>query len=355
VRFWKKRAVVVPVVIVVVLLVGALVWSPWIAPTMPTEVRGVSKTATSVQVQWAGSNGHTHAGHYTIMRNGVAVGTVDGDQTSYTDDGLRPGQAYTYSVQAASWLRKSPQTDGVKVRVLAPSPGSPSKGKVTTNSAAVNWSAPKDSPAPDGYEILRDGSVVKAVDSKTTTYNDTGLSPATAYSYQVVARWGENWSDPTTPVAVKTVTPSLSAARLAGSSVAVKFVITNVNAITNLNKGLTWTNYWDLTPRCKSGACDVQVVGEVTPPGFKTGTFRGVLSRRGALYTGSTTAQLSECGDVQVTDVLTIRITVKSAGVDDKEWLAKTWAGTVVVDSPPASAGGGFFCSGSRVDSSITA
>jgi Flp pilus assembly protein CpaB len=34
--------------------------------------------------------------------------------------------------------------------------------------------------------------------------------------------------------------------------------------------------------------------------------------------------------------------------------VAKSWAGTVRVDSAFTNAGGGFFCPGSRIDTSLT-
>jgi chitodextrinase len=353
VPFWQRPGLMVSAVIVVVLIAALLVWAPWIAPAAPTQLHGSSRTATSVTLQWSRSNGHTSPGRYSIVRDGATVGSVPGDRTSYLDEGLRPGQTYTYSVVAASWARHSAPAQDTKVRVLAPSPGKPAGGPATVNSLTVRWSPPADSPTPDRYDVLRDGMFRDTVERTSTVYKDTGLSPATAYTYQVVARWGENQSDPGPTLTLKTATPALSAARLTGSSWPVRFAITNVTRITNLNRGLTWTNFWDLTARCASGPCDVQVSGEITPPNFKTGTFNVRLTRHGAVYSGTTTAHLTQCGDIDVTDTVTFRVTVKSAGTEGKEWMVKSWSGTVRVDSPFTNAGGGFFCPGSRIDTNL--
>ncbi len=348
--FWQRPVLMSLLVVTIVLLAAVLIWAPWVAPAPPTELHGKSQTATSVLLQWGKSNGHTNPGKYSVRRDGATVASVSSDKTSFLDDGLRPGQTYTYSVVAESWARHSTPAPDTKVRVLAPSTGKPTTGPVTTSSVTVRWTPPANSPAPDRYEVLRDGDVIHAVENTTMVYKDTGLGPATAYGYQVVAKWGENRSDPSPTLTLRTATPSLSAARLTGSSLPVKSTVTNVVGITNLNKGLTWTNNWDLTARCATGPCDVQVAGDITPPNFKPGTFNVRLTRRGAVYTGATTARLTKCGDIDVTDTVTFRIVVKSAGTEGKEWLAKTWTGTIRVDSPFTNAGGGFFCPGSLID-----
>jgi chitodextrinase len=343
----------IPLLVVVALVAGLVVWSPWIAPAAPAKLGGTSQSATSALVTWERSNGHTGAGHYSILRDGATVATVSSDQMSYLDQGLRPGQSYTYSVVAESWLRHSAPSPNATIRVLAPSPAQPTRGEVRTNSATVRWSPPAKSPTPDSYEILRDGSIVNTVKNTSTVYQDTGLTPATSYHYQVVARWGENRSSPSAALTLKTVTPPLSAARLAGSSVPVKFVITNVSSITNLSSGVRWTDYWDLAPRCSAGACGVQLTGNLTPPTFRTVTFKVGLARQGTVYSGTTTVHLTKCGTISVTDTLTVRIAVRSAGPEGTEWVARSWAGTVTVVSPFVDAGGGFFCPGSRIDSNV--
>lgn len=353
VPFWRRPRLLVPLLVVVALVAGLLVWSPWIAPAPPTQVRATSQSATSVALQWGSSDGHTGPGKYAILRDGATIATVSSDQTSYVDQGLRPGQSYAYSVVAQSWLRHSAPAAGDSVRTLAPSPGRPTRGEVATNSAAVHWTAPANSPAPDGYEVLRDGNMVKAVEHTTTVYQDSGLTPGTSYRYQVVARWGENRSVPSAPLAVRTVTPPLAAARLTGSSVPVKFVITHLGDFTNVHTGARWTDYWTLTPRCSSGACDVQLAGNFTPPDIHTATFTMHLTRRGTAYGGTTTLHLTKCGTISETDTLTVRLAVRSAGPEGTEWVARTWAGTVTVISPFTEAGGGFFCSGARIDANI--
>ncbi|MEV3984619.1 glycosyl hydrolase family 18 protein [Nonomuraea sp. NPDC049758] len=69
----------------------------------------------------------------------------------------------------------------------APSvPGNLRSTGVTDTSVALAWNASTDNVAVTGYEVYRGGTLVTTVTG--TTYNDTGLTANTAYSYTVRAR-----------------------------------------------------------------------------------------------------------------------------------------------------------------------
>ena len=55
----------------------------------------------------------------------------------------------------------------------------------STTSVSLNWGASTDNISVASYEVLRDGIV--AGTTPTTDFLDSGLSPATTYSYAVVA------------------------------------------------------------------------------------------------------------------------------------------------------------------------
>lgn len=57
----------------------------------------------------------------------------------------------------------------------------------TSDSVALTWNTPTGGTAPTGYTITRDGAPVGSTDAATETFTDSGLSPATAYSYTVTA------------------------------------------------------------------------------------------------------------------------------------------------------------------------
>src|SRR5580658_4095882 len=74
----------------------------------------------------------------------------------------------------------------------------------TTSSVAFRWSGPATGPEPTVYEILRDGQVVGQVPGTTTYYRATGLAPATAFQFQVIAIRGSKKSPRSTVLSVDT-------------------------------------------------------------------------------------------------------------------------------------------------------
>ena len=69
----------------------------------------------------------------------------------------------------------------------APStPAGLAAGTTTASSVALTWSASTDNVGVTGYDVLRNGQVVAT--SATTSFNDTGLTADTSYTYGVRAR-----------------------------------------------------------------------------------------------------------------------------------------------------------------------
>jgi hypothetical protein len=74
----------------------------------PAQLVAVSVAPNQVNLRWAPVTGNTSAVGYNVYRNGVRVGsptgtdwhTATGTGTSYSDFGLIPGTAYTYTVKA---------------------------------------------------------------------------------------------------------------------------------------------------------------------------------------------------------------------------------------------------------------
>ena len=58
----------------------------------------------------------------------------------------------------------------------------------STTSIAITWTASTDAgTGVAGYRVFRDAATTPIASVTTTTYTDTGLTPATGYSYTVVA------------------------------------------------------------------------------------------------------------------------------------------------------------------------
>jgi hypothetical protein len=109
------------------------------------------------------------------------------------DNAVANGTTYYYSVSATNAVGEGPQSDersatpNVPADATAPSKPSGINLLVAgTNQIAIDWSASTDNVGVTGYEVYRDGVLVKK-DVTTTYFIDSGLSPNTVYSYQVRA------------------------------------------------------------------------------------------------------------------------------------------------------------------------
>jgi chitodextrinase len=161
------------------------------APTVPGAPAAATITDRSVTLTWAGSTDNVAVTGYRLYRNGTLVGTSTG--TSMVDNGLTPSTSYSYTVQAFDAAgNQSAQSKAVVVATKAAdttaptAPGQPVASAITSSSLTLGWSAASDNYGVNDYVIKR--NAVQVGSSTSTTFNDTGLAPSTAYSYTVHAR-----------------------------------------------------------------------------------------------------------------------------------------------------------------------
>jgi chitodextrinase len=70
------------------------------APTTPTGLTG-TPADTSVALSWTASTDNVGVAHYNVYRNGTQIAGAAPTGTTYTDTGLTPGTAYSYTVSAS--------------------------------------------------------------------------------------------------------------------------------------------------------------------------------------------------------------------------------------------------------------
>src|SRR5690349_2368798 len=95
------------------------------APGAPADVTAVAQSPTSVLVSWTASTDASGIGEYRVFRDGgnTPVGTTT--TTSFTDSGLTPSTAYSYTVVAvdsAATPNVSSPSAAASVTTLAPPP-----------------------------------------------------------------------------------------------------------------------------------------------------------------------------------------------------------------------------------------
>ena len=171
------------------------------APTVPTGLTATTIATGSVTLSWSGSTdlpnpGATGVGGYYVYRNGTRIATATG--TSYTDSALTASTAYSYQVAAfdkATPPNVSALSTALNVTTLADTqaptvPTGLTAKTVTLGGVTLTWNASTDLPNPGGtgvggYYVYRNG--VQIGTATGTSYSDSALAAATAYSYQVAA------------------------------------------------------------------------------------------------------------------------------------------------------------------------
>ena len=117
-----------------------------------------------------------------ITGNGPITIRASGNST----DGAR---YYSRNGNAATLAPELQLTCGGSTPDTAPptQPGTPTLSGVTPSSISMSWTPSTDNVGVTGYRIFRNGTQVGTTGGSVTTYQDTGLSASTTYSYTLKA------------------------------------------------------------------------------------------------------------------------------------------------------------------------
>lgn len=158
-----------------------------VAPTAPASLK-VMENGQTITLTWQPSSDNVGVTGYSILRNGVPVGSAT--DTRWTDTQVELGGViYRYSVKAQDAAQNlSDASNVVEVETIAVSEGAPaaptglslvSAGETSLN---IKWSSVSGATK---YQVLRNGVKVNTVTS--TQFADSGLKAATTYAYTVIA------------------------------------------------------------------------------------------------------------------------------------------------------------------------
>ena len=176
------------------------VWVTWTAattdttaPSTPTNLSASAVSSSQVNLSWSASTDNVGVTGYQVLRNGVQIATLS--NTTYTDIGLSPSTAYSYTVRArdaAGNTSGNSNTASITTQTLivpdsqAPTaPTNLSASSAGTSQINVSWSASSDNVGVTGYQVFRNGTQVGT--QSDTSFTDIGLAASTAYSYYVRA------------------------------------------------------------------------------------------------------------------------------------------------------------------------
>ena len=157
----------------------------------PTNLVGQSSNdGTYVDLTW-GDPSETEDG-YEIYRDGVKVHTTGENEKSWRDTGVSPKTTYYYKVRAIGPCNDSAYTAEIEVYTDAP-PNAPSNLEAEaagTDKVDLSWNDNSDDE--QGFKIEEkvgagSFSQIDTVGPNETSYQRTGLSPGTNYTYRVRA------------------------------------------------------------------------------------------------------------------------------------------------------------------------
>ncbi|MEN9867235.1 MAG: hypothetical protein RL748_2825, partial [Pseudomonadota bacterium] len=161
------------------------------APAVPTTLAATTITDRTVALAWAASSDNVGVAGYQVFRDGVLVGSTSSN--SFIDVGLSASTSYGYSVLAFDAAgNQSAKSSAITAltkaadTVAPTAPGAPLASNLTSSSASLSWAAASDNYGVAKYLVYRNG--VQVGSSSTTSFDDAGLAPATAYAYTVKAQ-----------------------------------------------------------------------------------------------------------------------------------------------------------------------
>jgi chitodextrinase len=167
-------------------------------PTQPANLKATAASGSQINLSWTASNSSIGIAHYNVQHcqgsgcsSFTPVATPTG--TTYSDTGLTLGTSYSYRVQAvdtagnvSAFSTVASATTTTQSDTQPPTvPTNLTATPVAPTQINLSWTASVDNVGVAGYVIYRNGAKVVAITA--TTYSDASLTPATTYSYIVVA------------------------------------------------------------------------------------------------------------------------------------------------------------------------
>ena len=174
-------------------------------PTAPSNLAATAPSSSQVNLTWTASTDNVGVTGYIVYRCSGAsctsfakIGTSP--TTTYSDSGLNPSTSYSYQVFATDAAGNVSTASNTATAITSSGgdttpPTAPSNLKASAISSTqinLGWTLSTDNVGVTGYRIERcSGSgctgFAQIGTSTTTSYNDTGLSVSSSYTYRVRA------------------------------------------------------------------------------------------------------------------------------------------------------------------------
>lgn len=175
-------------------------------PTIPTMVKVIENTGTSLTLSWKASTDNVGVTSYDIYRNSFFVG--NSNSTTFTSKGLASNTWYTFKIRARDAAGNVSEEAGIEIKTLDITPPTrPTKltaSEITRSSVYLSWSPSTDNDRVVGYQIFQGGNLLVGT-STGTKFRVTGLTSDNTYSFSVRARDADgNYSEKSIGLIIET-------------------------------------------------------------------------------------------------------------------------------------------------------
>ncbi len=162
------------------------------APSVPTNLVASNITQSSVDLNWNASTDNIGVTGYDVYQGNTVIATVS--NTSYQVTGLSSNTSYDFSIKAKDAAGNiSAASTSVNVTTASQTdtqaPTAPTglaASNTTQTTTDLSWNASTDNVGVSGYDVYRGTTVITTVTA--TSYQVTGLSPNTAYTFSIKAK-----------------------------------------------------------------------------------------------------------------------------------------------------------------------
>lgn len=190
------------------------------APSAVTNLVSGTATETTVPLSWTAATDNTAVTGYEYSLNGTTWTATGSTGTTYTVTGLTAGTAYAIQVRAfdaagnkGAAVSVTATTAASTADTTAPAAPTNLAGTAGATTMDLSWTASTDAVGVTGYRVSKDNGATWITSTVTgTTYQVTGLTASTSYTFAVAARDAAgNWSTNATLVKSTTAaTPALT-------------------------------------------------------------------------------------------------------------------------------------------------
>ena len=227
-------------------------------PSAPTGLRVTGTTPTTLSFAWnapATAVTSTRIWYYPSTGGSYSVDVAYPATTATVSTGVAGDTAHTVRIHAVNSSGASPASSDVTATSTVATPTALSVTGTNTTTASLSWAAVDGA---DTYKVYRAGSLVGS--TNLTTYTNTGLTPGTAYSYEVSA-FGATSAFESAKAGPVTATTTIPAPTLNSATGGTKTVALTWSAST----GAVSYSLYRCTGTCATGAATlVGNVGNVT-------------------------------------------------------------------------------------------